>query len=214
MRPLTSWKDIAGYLGRTTRTVQRWEKSLSLPIHRKGARSSGIVYAFQEEIDEWLVKTGGQPDSPSLSIRNGRLDALIEALPHVAWIADVNGLVEYANQRWNDYTGQSVVNPFPAGMEDAIHPDDLPAVRRVWKVTVATGETFEATYRLRAKDGQYRWFLTRANLYRGKENCFVRWIGICTDIHTYQEVLMTLKRGAVSFILLAMSSYVVVPLCG
>lgn len=57
-RRLNSWKEIAVYLGRDVRTAIRWEKERALPVHRcNGTRRSG-VYAFSDEIDDWL--TGGE----------------------------------------------------------------------------------------------------------------------------------------------------------
>jgi hypothetical protein len=58
MKPLTSWKDISFYLGRTVRTVQRWEHRLNLPIHRPRERRAEIVWAFPEELDAWLERLG------------------------------------------------------------------------------------------------------------------------------------------------------------
>lgn len=51
---LESWKEIATYLGRTVRTVQRWERLKGLPVHRHGHGANGSVYAFKEDIDQWL----------------------------------------------------------------------------------------------------------------------------------------------------------------
>ena len=50
---LDSWKEIAAYLQREIRTVQRWEKGEGLPIHRHYHQRIGSVYAFKEEIDAW-----------------------------------------------------------------------------------------------------------------------------------------------------------------
>lgn len=50
---LESWKEIAAYLGRDVRTVQRWEKSEGLPVHRHLHEKQGSVYAFRGEIDGW-----------------------------------------------------------------------------------------------------------------------------------------------------------------
>jgi len=50
---LESWKDIAGYLKRDVRTVQRWEKSNGLTVHRVQDSKSGSVYAHKSEIDGW-----------------------------------------------------------------------------------------------------------------------------------------------------------------
>lgn len=50
---LDSWKEIAAYLGREVRTVQLWEKSEGLPIHRQQHARLGSVYAFKSELDAW-----------------------------------------------------------------------------------------------------------------------------------------------------------------
>jgi uncharacterized protein YukE len=52
---LTCWKDIAKYLGKGVRTVQRWEHELELPVKRpKGGGSKGPVAAATEDLDKWL----------------------------------------------------------------------------------------------------------------------------------------------------------------
>jgi Tol biopolymer transport system component len=56
---LDSWKEIAHYLGRNERTVQRWELERGLPIHRLPGTKRGGVFAFSEELDIWLAKTAG-----------------------------------------------------------------------------------------------------------------------------------------------------------
>lgn len=50
---LESWKEIAAYLGRQVKTVQRWEKEERLPIHRHNHKSRSSVYAYPGEIDAW-----------------------------------------------------------------------------------------------------------------------------------------------------------------
>src|SRR5438128_2734757 len=50
---LDSWKQIAAYLKREVRTVQRWEKGEGLPVHRHLHDKHGTVYAYETEIDAW-----------------------------------------------------------------------------------------------------------------------------------------------------------------
>lgn len=67
---LDSWKEIAAYLGRTVRTVQRWENDLALPVHRVPGRKRDMVYAFSHELAEWRRTREGlramaePPDEP------------------------------------------------------------------------------------------------------------------------------------------------------
>jgi|SRR5712692_338048 len=54
MDRLDSWKEIAVYLDREVRTVQRWEKREGLPVHRQFHLKAGTVCAFKHEIDTWI----------------------------------------------------------------------------------------------------------------------------------------------------------------
>lgn len=54
---LDSWKTIAEYLKRSTRTVQRWHTHHQMPIHQVGG-TKGSVFAYSEELDSWLIRLG------------------------------------------------------------------------------------------------------------------------------------------------------------
>jgi len=73
-RRLESWGEIASYLRREIRTVQRWEKNLALPIHRLAVGKLSSVYAYPSELDKWYherepsdVKDDDASDDPSSS---------------------------------------------------------------------------------------------------------------------------------------------------
>jgi hypothetical protein len=51
---LTGWKEIAQYVRRGVRTVQRWEYEFSFPVHRASNGSHHTVLAVPSEIDEWV----------------------------------------------------------------------------------------------------------------------------------------------------------------
>jgi TolB-like protein/Flp pilus assembly protein TadD len=53
-RKLDSWGEIASYLGREVRTVQRWERTEGLPVHRHEHKKKSTVYAYAGELDEWI----------------------------------------------------------------------------------------------------------------------------------------------------------------
>lgn len=53
---LNSWKEIAKYLGRGVRTVQRYERNLALPVRRPRGTSRSAVIALKEDLDTWLRK--------------------------------------------------------------------------------------------------------------------------------------------------------------
>jgi len=51
---LSSWKEIASYLGRGVRTAQRWEAELQMPVHRPWGKDHSAVIAMKSEIDQWI----------------------------------------------------------------------------------------------------------------------------------------------------------------
>ena len=68
---LDSWKEIAAYLGREVRTVQRWEKKEGLPVHRQIHEKLGTVYAYKSEVDAWWkersAKLGSKPENGEIA---------------------------------------------------------------------------------------------------------------------------------------------------
>ena len=55
---LNSWKEIASFLNRGVRTVQRWERDLQLPVHRIGKGKRSPVYASAPELKFWVATSG------------------------------------------------------------------------------------------------------------------------------------------------------------
>lgn len=70
---LNSWKEIAAYLGRGVRTVQRWEQELALPVRRPRGKDRSAVIALKSDIDNWLRHTPQGPESHPIQFRGGHL---------------------------------------------------------------------------------------------------------------------------------------------
>src|SRR6266566_9152120 len=62
-KKLDSWGEIASYLGREVRTVQRWENTEALPVHRHEHKKKSTVYAYTGELDAW-IKNRQPKDDP------------------------------------------------------------------------------------------------------------------------------------------------------
>jgi PAS domain S-box-containing protein len=116
---------------------------------------------------------GLRPADPGLA-------ALLDALPQIVWTCDADGDNEFANRRWMAFTG--VESMSQKVRFEAIHPQDRDRALALWRRALATGEPFEADFRLRRHDGTYRWQLARAAPQRDAQGKVVRWIGIATDI--------------------------------
>ncbi|HUE88322.1 MAG TPA: hypothetical protein VMO26_19780 [Vicinamibacterales bacterium] len=69
---LGSWKEIAAYLGRDVRTVQRWEQSQGLPVHRHRHSRLSTAYAFKSELDAWWHNRPGEMAGEGSAALDGR----------------------------------------------------------------------------------------------------------------------------------------------
>jgi diguanylate cyclase (GGDEF)-like protein/PAS domain S-box-containing protein len=118
---------------------------------------------------------------------------LAEAIPQIIWTSRPDGITDYFNQRWFDYTGFDSDQASLHGWDSALHQQDLPLYLRRWRHSLQTGETFEMEYRLRrATDAAYRWHLGRALAITDSKGDVVKWFGTCTDIEDQkhnQEIL-------------------------
>src|SRR5438046_9273389 len=68
-RKLDSWGEIASYLDREVRTVQRWEVTEGLPVHRHEHKRKSTVYAYAGELDAW-IKQRQPKDDPEADDRS------------------------------------------------------------------------------------------------------------------------------------------------
>lgn len=112
---------------------------------------------------------------------------MAEAVPEIIWTAEPNGDDDYFNRRCFDYTGLTFEQMRGTGWKICIHPDDLEDCLRKWQTALRTGASYDVEYRLRAKDGTYRWFLGRANPVRDGKGEIVKWFGTCTDIENQKQ---------------------------
>jgi len=80
---LESWKEIAAYLKRGVRTVQRWERTEALPVYRHRHDKRGTVYAFRHEVDAWREN---RREGMVGAAAGGRLQAVSGYRSAVAWI--------------------------------------------------------------------------------------------------------------------------------
>jgi PAS domain S-box-containing protein len=110
------------------------------------------------------------------------LSLIINTMPVLAWSALPDGTVEFFNQRWLDYTGLSAGQAQGWGWTEVIHPDDRGQMSEYWQSIMVSGGPGEIEARLRRFDGNYRWFLFRADPMRDDSGTILKWYGTNTDI--------------------------------
>jgi len=132
-----------------------------------------------------------------LSIREGaeRFRTLADNITQLAWMADERGNVFWYNKRWYDFTGTSGDVIPQWGWPEAQHGDHAERVVAKLERCFASGEFWEDTFPLRAADGTYRWFLSRAMPIRDAEGRVIRWFGTHTDVTDQREIEQRLREA-------------------
>jgi formate hydrogenlyase transcriptional activator len=124
-----------------------------------------------------------------------QLRDVIETIPAMAWTTDPNGSRDFANHRWQEYTGMSVSEMAGDGWKRMIHPEDLARHTEKCHHSLATGAPFENEVRVRrASDGQYRWFLHRGVAMRDDAGNILKWFGTGADIEDLKRAEAKLRQ--------------------
>jgi PAS domain S-box-containing protein len=117
-----------------------------------------------------------------------KLQLLADNIAQLAWMADDKGDIFWFNQRWFDYTGTTLQEMEGRGWETAHHPDHVGrVVEKYDHHLIEKGVIWEDTFPLRGKDGEFRWFLSRAVPLHDQEGKIIRWFGTNTDITEQKE---------------------------
>jgi PAS domain S-box-containing protein len=163
-------------------------------------RDSGELEAYDWKIERLMLPDGRwgvvchfydlserQRYEESQRESEARFHTLADNISQLAWMADERGGFFWYNQRWFDYTGTTLEEMQGWGWQKFHHPDHLQHVVEKWRQALETGATWEDTFPLRGRDGQYRWFLSRAVPIRNTDGRILRWFGTNTDITDLRE---------------------------
>jgi PAS domain S-box-containing protein len=135
-----------------------------------------------------------------------RFRQLAEAIPQIVWTAGSEGTVDYFNKRWYEYTGMTP----PQSLEDdgwkaVIHPDDIDPLQTVRSSAVGLGEVFESEFRLRNREGAYRWHLVRSVPSLDETGHVSRRFGTAVDIDDRVRAEQALQESENYFRVMAAS---------
>jgi PAS domain S-box-containing protein len=127
---------------------------------------------------------------------------LAEQAPLPFWTVDPSGRITFLSRAWYELAGGAP--PKWHGFEwlKAVHPDDLPGMEQAWRRCAPTGEPYEGTRRIRAKDGTYHTTSYRAVPVRDEGGDILFWVGVdadVTDLVVNQEALRLANKQLESF---------------
>jgi len=132
--------------------------------------------------------------------KNQELDAIVGTAPDMIFSSQEDGCYEYVSDRFHEYAGTSANACANSGQGlrwlDYVHADDVERIKADWMQSVQSGGSFEAEYRLRSKEGTYRWFRARAVPIRHPDGKIVKWYGTCSDIHDSKLLEQSIRDNA------------------
>jgi two-component system sensor kinase FixL len=102
--------------------------------------------------------------------------------PVMIWMSGPEKDGVFFNKGWLEFTGRTVEQELGAGWLEGVHPEDMAHCLDVCGTAFAKREPFTVEYRLRRKDGEYRWVLDTGTPRFDSEGTFVGYVGSCIDI--------------------------------
>jgi len=122
--------------------------------------------------------------------RDGERDfrSMADAAPVMVWMAGPDRWCEWVNKPWLEFTGTTLEEERGNGWTQVVHPEDLERCMGIYSTSFHARQPFVMDYRLRRRDGSYRWVLDNGVAHHSADGRFLGYIGSCVDIHERKEL--------------------------
>lgn len=161
--------------------VRYWEASHTPVLDEAGK----VEYIIQHTTDVTARERARQAQQES----EAKFKFMTDAVPELIFTADAAGQITYVNQRWVDYTGLEPSQLQGAQWQQVIHPEDLPGLLDRQNQALATGSEYQSEFRIRDKQGRYRWYLTRCLAMKNESGQVSLRVGSSSDIHETKRLV-------------------------
>ncbi|MGA3317966.1 MAG: ABC transporter substrate binding protein [Candidatus Korobacteraceae bacterium] len=155
-----------------------------------------VLIALQTFLIIGLLWQRGRKQKAEASLHESekRFRAIAATTPSLLWICGKDGKVTYLNDRRVNFTGRDPGAGFADAWTAFIHPDDLQSVLTANSRALEQGVGFSKEYRLRRRDGVYRWMLDVAAPRINGDGSFAGFIGSATDVTDQKLAQEALER--------------------
>lgn len=148
-----------------------------------------------------LGQMGSRFHSLLQQVVSGReeLAHLLDCLPIPVWKTDREGRCVYVNRAWLEFTGRSREQEMGASWDRGWHPDDRERCLSTLRAALASGTGCNLDYRMRYRDGSYRWIRDQGEPFHGREGALRGYIRACYDIQTIRNSHAALTESEARF---------------
>ena len=172
-----------------TKEAARTLRTHYLPIRSAGGEVVGVAAMVRDVTEEDRIRQ-------ALRETDARFRNMADVSPVLLWMSRSDGLCTFFNQTWLAFTGRTMEEEWGVGWAENVHFEDLETCLETYRAAFNERRVFEMEYRLRRKDGAYRWILDRGTPRYAPDGQFVGYIGSCVDI-TERRVLESELRAAI-----------------
>jgi PAS domain S-box-containing protein len=116
-----------------------------------------------------------------------RLDMVANSSSVLIWTSDLTGKVNWVNRSWLTFTGRKLEQELGHGWLDNVHPDDLERRHAFFEAVKTSRVALSNEYRLRDKDGVYRWVVVQSLPLRDADQNITGFIGSCIDVSELKQ---------------------------
>lgn len=124
----------------------------------------------------------------SLQESENRFRSLANSAPVLIWVAEPDKRCSWFNHTWLEYTGRSLLQEYGNGWQAGIHPEDLDYCLDTYRARFDARMQFQMEYRLRGRDGEYRWFIDVGKPRYDEHGQFLGYIGMLTGIDERKQI--------------------------
>jgi PAS domain S-box-containing protein len=149
------------------------------------------------ELERRVAERTRQLEAANEELRSSeaRLRQLADAIPHQVWGYREDDVLTYCNQQWVDYSGLPREDGNPVDLKSRVHPADVERAFRAREEARLQHRPYEVELRLRAADGSYRRFMSRAVPLYDERDQLVQWFGTNTDVEERRQVTEALAQA-------------------
>ncbi len=170
-------------------------------LHRKTRQLETLNRELEQRVFERTEELASKAElllqlNTELVGKNRELDAIVHTAPDIIFSRQANGARDYISDRFYDYTGAPPGSGNGSDWLDYLHPQDKEDAITKWARSVEMATNFEAEFRMRSKEGNYRWFRSRAVPIRNDNGEIVKWYGTCSDIHDSKVLEQSMRDNA------------------
>ncbi len=193
--PFLLWSALRfGWLGVSTSLITVTSLSIWGAVHGRGPFSAMVPLTHPLPLQMFLVfasipfmvlaALAEEHEQAAHVVRESeeRFRLVANTAPVMIWMAGTDGLCTYVNQPWLEFTGRPLEAQLGDGWVQGVHQEDLKGCLKTYSEAFDERQSFEMEYRVRRKDGEYRWILDIGVPRFNSDGNFAGYIGSCLDI--------------------------------